>query len=287
MKYPMILKFLLFPYILLASNADWKTTYTPINEKISNHSIKANFKSTGNYSGDCVVLHLENNTNTEQKLLLEAGDKLMCEDEAMQNIFVTQTQYIVLAPLSKKQTKVTGFCCASSKSAPELDIAFRHTRDTVSKELILAKYLNTHPQLDLHAVQHAVWVVCNGANIDGIYADDMASVQELKKTVSEITGLPVPWYTKKYDVDSAGRLQMTTSKLIAIMDFNLAKETAVTVQICNAHEEILKVPMQERMLQRGHYDYQFTWETSFLPAGKYLARVFSEGQLIQEREIML
>jgi hypothetical protein len=132
-----------------------------------------------------------------------------------------------------------------------------------------------------------VWVVCNDANIDGIYAEDIASIQELKKVVSEITGKEIPWYTKKYDIDSLGRLQETSSKLIAIMDFNLAKESEVTVQITNAQQVVLKVPMQERVLQRGHYDYQFTWETNRLPKGTYLARVFCNGQMIQEKTILL
>lgn len=289
MKSLLFFKLLFIPYMMMAATAasDWKKEYSPILSRIDDHSIKASFNSVGGYSGECVSLDMQNLTNKEQKIVMEAGDKLMCENEEMQNIFITQTQYIVLAPHATKRNSVFGFCCAHDKSAPSKEVAFRYTDDTLTKELKLANYLNTHRLLDLSAVQHAVWVVCNDANIDGIYAEDMASIQELKKVVADITGKEIPWYTKKYDIDSLGRLQETSSKLIAIMDFNLAKESEVTVQITNAQQVVLKVPMQERLLQRGHYDYQFTWETNRLPKGTYLARVFCDGQMIQEKTIML
>lgn len=271
----------------LYSAVDWKKEYAPIEKKIADGTVNARFLGAGGFSGECVTLDLSNNTAAEQKILLEAGDKLMCENEAMQNIFITQTQYIVLAPFAKKRNKVFGFCCAHNKSAPESQIGFIYTDNKDSTELKLASFLNSHPLLDISAVQNAVWVVCNDANIDGIYAEDMASIQELKNTVSRITGKKIPWYTKKYDVDSLGRLQETCSKLVAIMDFNLNKDCQITVQICDNHDVVLKLPMQERMLQRGHYDYQFAWETTRLPKGKYWARVFSDGQMIQEKEIIL
>lgn len=282
--------FLLFTLVNISyasQNTDWKKTYVPIQKLIATHTVSALFTGVGGHSGSCVALDINNHSNNEQKIFIEAGDKLICENESMQNIFITQDQYIVLAPNSTKKKAVYGFCCSSAKSSPQQGVHFSYSDNDSVKEQLLARYLNVHPQLDLHAVQHAVWVVCNGASIDGIYAENPNTVLDLKKKVSEITGQPIPWYTKKYDQDSSGRLLQSSSKLVAIMDFNLSQECQITVQICDAHGEVLKVPMQERMLQRGHYDYQFTWETTRLVSGIYYARIFSDGRMIQERQINL
>ena len=273
--------------MLANANLDWQKEYISIEKKIADNSILATFKSVGGYSGECVILDLSNNTDQEQKIVIEAGDKLMCENENMQNIFITQTDYLVIAPKSTKRKKVFGFCCSHDKSAPLNQVAFNYDDNKISNELKLATYLNNHRQIDINAVQYAVWIVCNDVSMDGIYADDLQSVQELKKTVAEITGKEIPWYTKKYDVDSTGRLLESCSKLIAEMNFNLNKETIITVQICSDKDVVLKIPLQEKLLQRGHYDYQFTWDTNKLPKGKYYARIFSDGQMIQEKELFL
>ncbi len=285
-----ILLILVFAYAFpnYANNTtDWKKEYISIEKEITEGVVAAKFISIGGYSGECVMVDISNLSNKEQKILLEAGDKLLCKNEEMQNIFISQTQYIVLAPKATKRNKIIGFCCASSKSAPSNSVMFNYLNNENLKELKLANFLDLHPNLDINAVQHAVWVVCNDANIDGIYAEDPSSILELKKLVSSITGKEIPWYTKKYNIDSTGRLLETSSKLIAIMNFNLNKEASITVQICNDKDDVLKIPMQEKLLQRGYYDYQFTWETNRLPKGKYIARVFSDGQMIQEKEILL
>ena len=262
-------------------------TSLSFSEALSLKKVNATFTSKGGHSGECVDMKVVNLTNDQLNIKLEAGDKLMAEDSTMQNIFITHTDLIALAPKGTKLKTVYGFCCAVTKHSPQKNIHFSFFKNTNAKELKLATFMDTHRSIDESALQHAIWVVCNGEDAAGIYAEDMTEVQDLKKLVAEITCKPIPWYTKKFDRDSTGMLVRRALQLNAIMHFDLLQASEVTIVIKDAKDNTMKIPMQEKLLERGHYDVEYNWETNMIAPGTYYARIYSNGQMIQEKEIIL
>lgn len=287
MNYTTCIKSLLLLLLLLPlKNVNAFTTIS-ISEALAQKKIDASFISKGGHSGECVEMKIVNLTNDQLNIQLDAGDKLMSEDSTKQNIFISHTDLIALAPKGTRLKNIYGFCCAVTKHSPTKDNHFSFVKNSNGKEVKLASFINTHRSIDEDALQHAIWVVCNGEDAAGIYAEDMTEVQELKKLVAEITGKPIPWYTKKFDRDSTGMLVRRALKLYAVMHFDLMQPSEVTVVIKDATGNTMKIPMQEKLLERGHYDFEYNWETNMISPGTYYAQIYCNGQMIQEKEIIL
>lgn len=279
--------FLVFLTSLFLGQSAKANTEMSLSEALLAHKVSVVFTSKGGHTGDCVAIKLANLTNDEMSIKIDAGDKLMAEDTTMQNIFITHTDLIALAPKGTQLKTIYGFCCAVTKHSPSKDIHFTFLKNKNEKEMKLAHFMDTHRTLDESALQHAIWVVCNGEDPAGIYADDQTELQALKKLVAEITGKPIPWYTKKFDRDSTGMLVRRALKLNAVMHFDLLQPSEVVVVIKDAHDNTMKTPLPEKLLERGHYDFEYNWETNMIQPGKYYARIYANGQMIQEKEIDL
>jgi len=262
-------------------------TQVNLSEALLAHKVSVVFTSKGGHTGNCVAIKLANLTNDEMNIKIDPGDKLMADDTTMQNIFITHSDLIALAPKGTQLKTIYGFCCAVTKHSPAKDIHFTFLKNRNEKEVKLAQFMDSHRSLDESALQHAIWVVCNGEDPAGIYADEQTELQELKKLVAEITGKPIPWYTKKFDRDSTGMLVRRALQLNAVMHFDLLQPSEVVVVIMDAHDNTMKTPLPEKLLERGHYDFEYNWETNMIPPGKYFARIYANGQMIQEKEIDL
>ena len=286
-RIPTIYIFLLVCLASLFCQSLQASTQISLSEALLTKKVSVIFTSKGGHSGDCVAIKIANLTNDEMSIKIDAGDKLMADDTTMQNIFITHSDLIALAPKGTQLKTIYGFCCAVTKHSPDKDMHFTFLKNKNEKEIKLAHFMDTHRTLDEGAIQHAIWVVCNGEDPAGIYADDQTDLLELKKLVAEITGKPIPWYTKKFDRDSTGMLVRRALKLNAVMHFDLPQPSEIVIVIMDAHDNTMKTPLPQKLLERGHYDFEYNWETNMIPPGKYYARIYANGQMIQEKEIEL
>src|SRR6478609_872006 len=99
-------------------------------QAIRDKKISVVVTSTGNYSGKCMELQVENLTNVPYALTIAAGTIFIPEDEGEQTILVPQKNILVLQPSETKLTTVGGYCTELRDRCPRTSSSFTISKTT-------------------------------------------------------------------------------------------------------------------------------------------------------------
>jgi hypothetical protein len=272
--------FIVISIFSFASNA------LSIRDAINAKQITATFTSKGGHSGDCVSLGIQNLSSDTISLYLEGGEKLFCDDTTCQNILVAENYHFNIPPKEKKSLSIRGFCCALHKHSPPLGKTFKNKTNDNEGLIELGRFLATHSEIPNNAMQDAVWVISDEQDISTIYGQS-ALVDPLIKEVARIKKVMLPWYKKQVQLDKNG---FPTGKVIIVeANYIFSRPSAgpVTIVVFNEKDERIHTVCTETLFQKGLNLHMDKWNTANLTRGRYIARIFSGTEMIEEKSIIL
>lgn len=243
--------------------------------------IALEIKGKGSYSGNCLRLKIVNRQKDSIYVLMEAGRRLDSKNNEEQDILVVKEQLFALKALEKKESDVYGFCCQAHNQGPGKDSVFRVGKMADTSLVRLAEFCNKN-KFSTDAVQNAVWCVSDNHNVAGIDK----SQEKLRKFVCDLKHIEEPWYQKDYDqVSGRGRaFSDRTNKISGTINYTLTTDTYLNIQLRDRNNHLIQKFTENKIINKGTYDYWFELQVSNWPKGKYYIDIYAGAQLIMKKE---
>ncbi len=249
--------------------------YISVEQLLKAGNLTAQIKSKGGHKGDCVEFDIKNMTPDTLFVHLEAGRILVPEDSSMQDIFLAKNIRIDLEPYKTKKFTAFGFCCKSSKSSPAKDIKFDIGKMAPPEWLKLAEIIDKN-DFPLSSIQSAVWAVSDNHPVSSIYDENNIEILELRRTVSEIRGEEIPWYSLIFEEDTNSLFSHIPERLVGELDYYIRNNAVVTINIRNKNGQIVTYLVDDVVVNPGNYTYDLDLNVKGWPRGEYDVYVYTD-----------
>ncbi|MGP8216096.1 MAG: hypothetical protein ACLQQ4_11065 [Bacteroidia bacterium] len=274
------------PFLLIGADENKPKDYQSLEKASGSGAIKLKIKGNGfGYSGECIDMTITNSTSDSGYYLLEAGRRLHSEDSITQDILVVKEQKLEMAPRQTFHIKVFGFCCQLHNHAPQAKSKYRIGKMGDKGLVVLAEFLNKNIY-SICAMQQAVWCISDNNPVASISDPDMKSILPLREKVAEIKGVPLPWYTIKYENGTTELFSGKQSKVCGQIDYYIANNSEVEVDVFDEHGTMVQ-PLTTGLLDPDKYSCPFELDVKGWHKGKYYVRVLVDGRKSTEKEFEL
>ena len=258
--------------------------YTSVQTLISSHKLNASIIGSGEHQENCITFNLENVTDDTLKVLIEPGRRLTSIDTTIQDILIVKQKTLTLPPHQKDIISGYGFCCQSQKKGPKKDSKFMVGFMAPSRWQDLAKVIdaNTFPT---GAIQAAIWSISNGHPIASIKHENMDLVYLLRKTVAEIKGVVLPWYTLSFEKDTSLLFSNRPKRLSGTLTYSIKHNTTLTIIIRhNESDHLVTTLVKNARLGPGKYNYDLKLPVNNWQRGKYTIFVYEDFSILNLKQ---
>jgi hypothetical protein len=153
-----------------------------LQKKMATVTIVGNNDAVHSFYGQCIMMRIKNTSNQNLSLKLEPGRRLNCDYDSVQDMMVTQAEIFALLPSQSKEFFVYAMCCEKSNRSPGKSSSYSLGAMANSSLAGLAKLIDDLDAQDMSG-QHAVWVLTDNADPEGIVSDNAAITKALKEFV--------------------------------------------------------------------------------------------------------
>lgn len=139
-------------------------------------------ENSSSHYGRCITLNVKNMSAQRLELKLEAGRKLKCYKDSVQNMMVSQTEVFALGPGNTSDFTINAFCTQKRASGPGPKNAYsmQGLADGYLYELVqLIESLGCQDNMG----QQAVWVLTDSISPENITGSDAAKAKKLRNFV--------------------------------------------------------------------------------------------------------
>lgn len=260
-----------------------KNTFLSIDKVAANPAVSVKFNSKGGHQGYCMEVAIENNGFDTCFALVEAGRRLVSEEEKQQDIFVVKNQYVMVAPRSKGKFNVFGFCCQSHDASPKAGTVFKmgylESKDWQS----LASVISTN-DFDMGAIQHAVWAVSNNHPVSSIDKGKDDKNMLLLQTVANIKHIELPWYNIGYKKTNDRLFSNLPSQIFSEINYSLPYNGEVSIVVRDHYGIIQTTLLEDVPKNEGKHNYYFDLDISGWKDGNYTLEVVLDDNKIIEKK---
>jgi len=278
------LMFFLLSAVAKPQTTDIKTEYVSIEKLIKSQIIEAKIKGSGGHTENCIEFNLKNLSADSVHMWIEAGRRLVSIDSNIQDIFLVKNNTLTIGPHEEIVVEGNGYCCQSSYQSPRLSSDFNVGSMASDNWIKLAKVIdkNKFPPL---AIQSAVWVLSDHHELSSIHSHDIASIEPLRKTIAEIKGVVLPWYTLTYEKDTSSLFSDKASKLYSEISYYLNTNSAVTITIRNKKGELVCTVANIVNPGRGNHTFELRLPVQNWPKGDYALLIHEDYNNLNTKKI--
>ena len=212
--------------------------HVPLERLASLSSLQVNIEGTGGYQDECIQFIVRNLSNDSVHIKIEAGRKLNSLDDDEQDILVVKDKLFSLGKNQVDTISVQGYCCESSKSAPE-----KNSKFSIGVMAPLAWLALTHITNKFNfpksAIQNAIWVLSDNHDIRSIPAYNNEETDQLRHTVAKILDIELPWYSFTYQSDSNHLFTGIKTHLFAEVPIDLPFQALIIPHVENKKGQII------------------------------------------------
>lgn len=272
---------LCFAYAVMA-----KTEQLTLSEALDKGLVDVSFTAKGGHEGRCIQMDLVSLHKRDIDLSIPAGTHLASDDPSSQDLMMVRAEQTLLAKGGKKRLYIYAVCTQRSNSSPGEDELYAYNGTADGNLLKLADYISTKRYYDKQGAQLAVWILTDGGGLEDLYDDERDVQKDLQQFMSDLTGMPVPWYTKQLTNYEPGPERMSEPAIIhAEYEYEFKELVTIDLAVYNEAGDTIKVIKEDYQVPAKHYGLRFTLTVIGLTRGKYYVRLHADGDLLDEREM--
>jgi hypothetical protein len=255
----------------------WPIGKTTLSEAIKNKWIKAKITGNGNgHYGQCVQFSLENLTSQVLDINVEAGRKLICLNDSIQDLMVTQAAALALYPGKTQNLPVYAMCIREHRRSPKTNSSYTPGPMAEGNLLELAIIIEKHSIQDIGG-QAAVWVLTDSASLSSVSGSSKENIllltTFLKNAIYEATHKPDPTMFEYY-IQGALVFELKEESTGSVMAYDkTGKQISV---LCE------NVPFKEGL---NCYDFRLV-NPAVKKDNQYFVRLIIGGKVIKEISLM-
>jgi hypothetical protein len=252
-----------------------KDKYISIEKLTKSGLLSTEVKGVGGHQENCIEFFLKNLTNDSLFVLIEPGRRLTADDSVYQDIFIVKKNLIALRPLESRTVNGYGFCCQSHDGSPAKDSKFSLGYMSPIDWIKLATVIDEN-NFPVGAIQSAVWAISNNHELSSIHDQNMESIYLLRKTVADIKGIEIPWYSMSYVKDTARVFSGIPEKVFGDLDYYINTNSVITINIRDKKGILVKTLVKDDSKGPGKYQYKMNLLVKGWPKGEYTVYVFQD-----------
>lgn len=255
-------------------------------QAIQEKKIRVVVTSTGNYSGKCMALKVENLTSVPCTFAIVAGTVFIPEDEGEQTILVPQTNLIVLQPSQTKPIVVGGYCTELKDRSPQTSSTFTISKTTSKPLLDLIACMTPLKNLDESLIQQAVWCVTDGQSPSNVMSDNMTNSKIIRTFLFNRIGEEDTWYTTKRVPEMAvdHSILNTAMEVSGKININVDKSKELIGVVKNEVGEVVWKYPYKTILPVGDVVFDFSLKVRNWKNGNYYIIYTCEGvELVNQK----
>jgi hypothetical protein len=258
------------------------STYT-LKEALERKLVTAFISGKGGYHGKCVFLRLKNVSNQNLSIRIEAGRRLNCVYDSVQDLLITQSEMFALLPSQTREVTIYAMCCEKSNHSPGETSTYNLGAMAEARLVELAVLIEKLKAQNLTGVK-AVWVLTDGISPDEISGSDSITVAALKEFVSNpsnnkkiINRNPGVLYDYSYP-QSDGEIFTIEGDFI----WELAASGYVSLYIYDNNGNRLMALFQDESSPAGLQTYHYRVQDATFQSGEtYWVRLKQKGMTIK------
>ncbi|MCR9286928.1 hypothetical protein OAF63_00390 [Saprospiraceae bacterium] len=275
------MKSYLFAYLLLCSNLLLSKSIL-LNEAIANNQISIEVSGEGGHSGKSLKIKFLNQTKKDLEIKVPAGQIFHSQDSTMQDLMITKGKVLALEKQQNRISKFYGMCIQANNSSPSVGSVFNLGALATGSLLKVAEFIFHNRLYENASAQSAIWVVTDGHRLE--YIEDPKLAAFMAKTL----GKERPEYTITHENNSAPgqpAFQYAPAKIEGVFNYSLAEDQKVSFGLFNEEGELVRSFFKNKAQERGIWKFDFYFEISRLPKGKYSVRLTKGDIEIERREV--
>jgi hypothetical protein len=252
-----------------------KDKYKALANYLKEGKVSTKLMALGGHSGNCMSIEFKNRSKDTVFLYLEPGRRLLSSDTTMQDILIVKRQNVILAPLAEKKINAYGFCCESTNASPSKGTTYSSGYIAPASWVKLAEFISNNKFPD-GAIQSAVWVMSNDHEISSVYAADEKTIQPLRKLLSEIKGVEIPWYSKTYEKDANRIFSGKAEYILGTINYKLKNNAIVSIVVRDKWGAIAKTLVEEAAKGPGPQEYELELNVKGWGKGEYTITILED-----------
>jgi hypothetical protein len=237
--------------------------------------IDLQIRALGGYTGYCVEIKMSNRSAEDQKIKIEAGRRLISENESKQDILIVKEMIVWLPVNAKDSVAVYGFCCQSANKSPFKGDLF-NVGYMASDDLIeLAKFIDENKFDDVE-INMAVWTLSDNHHPASVCSAKNSNSKLLLGKIAEIKKIDMPWYCIRYAADDSLLFSHDHEYLSGTFEFSVKHYSTVSIQIRTKSGRLIKVLSDDAIYDAGEYVYHLNQKVKKWPKGEYEILIFED-----------
>lgn len=260
-----------------------KKTFLSIDQVATNPAVVVKFNSKGGHQGYCMEIAIENNGFDTCFAWVEAGRRLVSEDDKQQDIFLVKNQYVMVAPRAKGKFNLFGFCCQSHDASPKAGTVFKMGYIESKDWQNLANIVNAN-DFDMGAIQHAVWAISNNHPVSSIDKGKEDKNMLLLQTVAGIKHIELPWYSIGYKTTTDRLFSNVPTQIFSEINYTLPYNGEVSIVVRDRFGIIQTTLLEDIPKNEGKNKFYFDLDISGWKDGSYTVEVVLDDNKIIEKK---
>lgn len=218
------------------------------------------------------------------KVHFKTGLQFASQDTSEQDQIIIHGRSVLAKAGKTVSPTFTSYCTQASNISPGSGSIFSLKKEADGKLMELASFLSKKRDMDYMA-QQAVWVVSDDHDLRGLHHEDTQKALEIQQFVSELTGKPLPEYTIRYKEALEGQRAFTREAVmvVGIHAYQLKEDGYFSCRIYNEAGELVQEVFDNMLQKKGNVRFNFKLKAWNLPKGKYVSRVFKDGEVFEEK----
>ncbi|MFH0866550.1 MAG: hypothetical protein V1904_10155 [Bacteroidota bacterium] len=244
---------------------------------------------SSSFTGDCIKMSIENLTDNDVKVLLEAGRFMEPDDTTEQRMIVTRQQMISLYKKQKKEVPVYAMCSEMEDAAPDSLSIFEMGPKAEGDLLTLAQLISKNNWQDM-AAQSAIWALTDGNDYGDIYSDNKSEMASLREIVKKAKGITTPSFPQgdslfSINTESEGTyLKYLKGEVSGSFEFTLKNNLNLTMTLYNDEGEVVIKGFSNHTFKKGIHQLTYTYTYYSFPIGNYYLKLFDDkGNVFLEK----
>lgn len=255
-----------------------------LQEAISKGLVKHALVSAGGYSGKCVTLHLQNNTNSSYNITLAPGTLFYPKDPGQQTLITVEPQFVSLSPKEKEKTTVSAFCSEHSDRSPNSSSTFVLGKNKNPKFDSLFHFMQNKKIPEL-AHQDIVWAISDDSPVTYV-SQETKELKDLRTFLYKLTGQKEEKYAMEMtrSVNQHGYITETPYQVKGHIIFNVTKSKWIHQEVYDKTGKLKFKSDQAFEIPRGESDYTFNIRLKGWKTGEYVLKLKAGSEEIEKYE---
>jgi hypothetical protein len=252
-------------------------------QAIKDKLVAITIEGTGGHEGESLKMSCRSLRGQSVRLQVAPGQLMKPVDTTMQILVVAQAQEIFVPAKTPVTIMLQAFCTQAHNRSPLSGTAFSTGAMAPDKICQLLKFLAAHNKVGSPDTQSAIWCVTNGHHLGSI------SDPEIKKFLSELTGMPIPGYHIQYETKVVPGQPADWGKAMIIdsqFQYTLMTDDKLSLILYDSNNNIVKVLRKDDPAKAGEHRSGLHLQVWTLDPGKYTVRLLKkDGTTIKEMEV--